>query len=115
MTISKNIVPGMGRAAWFLLAVIFGYLWFILINRLRLAWTNDPQYSYGWAVPFLCAYLAWQRIMNHGLRTTDYRPLSPAFSSLPSSLFYLLLALLAFLYALVRLVQAANPVWTLVS
>src|ERR1039458_4060797 len=123
MAISKNIMPGMGRAAWFLLAVIFGYLWFILIHRLQVAWTLYPQYSYGWAVPFLCAYLIWRRITDPGLRTTDHRPPYPVKSAFytslgrprPSSLFYLLLALLAFLYALVRLVQAANSVWTLDS
>lgn len=96
-------------------AVVFGFLWFILINRLRIAWTLIPQYSYGWAVLFLCAFLVWQRIHNRRPRTTDLRPLSSDICLPPTSICYFILAFLAILYSLVRLVQAANPVWTLVS
>ncbi|HZL79110.1 MAG TPA: exosortase/archaeosortase family protein [Candidatus Limnocylindrales bacterium] len=87
------------------------------MNHLRVAWTLNPQYSYGWAVPFLCAYLAWQRIADHRPPTTDDRPPPSVIriSAFQDFSFQLLFALLAFLYAPVRLVQAANPVWTLVS
>ena len=39
----------------------FVYLWWMLIDQLRIEWTVNPQYAYGWAVPFLCVYLAWRR------------------------------------------------------
>ena len=37
------------------------WLWFALINHLRVAWSVNPQYAYGWAVPFLCGYLIWRK------------------------------------------------------
>jgi len=43
-------------------ALALGFLWFTLINHLRIDWTVNPQYNYGWAVPFLCAYLIWRRL-----------------------------------------------------
>src|SRR5258706_13641407 len=46
---------------WFLPACLLGYLWFTLINHLRVEWTVNPQYRYGWAVPALCLYLIWRR------------------------------------------------------
>ena len=33
------------------------WLWFRLIGQLRIGWSMNPQYAYGWAVPFLCLYL----------------------------------------------------------
>jgi exosortase len=39
----------------------FGYLWFRLINNLRPEWATNPQYSYGWVVPFLCVAFLLQR------------------------------------------------------
>ena len=38
-----------------------GLLWLILINELRIAWSANPQYSYGWVVPFLCLGLLLRR------------------------------------------------------
>jgi exosortase/archaeosortase family protein len=90
------------------------FLWFVLINDLRVEWTVNPQYSYGWAVPFLCAFLLWQRIQgsHHRPLTTDHRlPTAKA----PSSIYYLLIALCALLYAPTRLIEEANPGWRLVS
>ncbi len=59
MTIPKHTAPATRSGAWLLPTVIFGYLWFVLINQLRLECTFYPQYSYGWAVPFLCVYLVY--------------------------------------------------------
>ena len=54
------------------LAVVLGalslvWLWFVLINDLRVEWTVNPQYSHGWAVPFLYAFLLWQRLQRPGV------------------------------------------------
>lgn len=88
------------------------WLWFVLINDLRVEWTVNPQYNYGWAVPFLCGFLLWQRMRktDDGQRTTDLRPLTSGFW-LPIAVIWLL----AFLYAPTRLVEEANPGWRLVS
>ena len=98
-----------------LLAVFLGWLWAVLLNHLRVEWTLNAQYGYGWAVPFLCAYLIWQKIQSPvaGRQQPGAEVKSPfQFSvfSVP-----LLIVLLALLYAPVRLVEQANPDWRLVS
>ncbi len=123
---SENIPPATGRAAWLLPVAVFGYLWFILINRLRVAWTLDAQYSYGWAVPFLCAYLvylAWERRQKSETRNQKIEIRNQKSegegrrAQFPISHFqFLLLFGCAFLYLPVRLVQAAAIIeWTPVS
>ena len=85
------------------------WLWFVLINDLRVEWTVNPQYGYGWAVPFLCAFLIWQKIQE-----SEIRPPSAARRP-PSSVPYLLFALCVLLYAPTRLIEEANPGWRLLS
>lgn len=91
-----------------LLPVIF--LWVILINHLRIEWTVNAQYNYGWAVPFLCVFLGW--------RAREHPRFSAFASGLSSALFKvsgLLVIALALIYAPTRLVQEANPEWRFVS
>jgi exosortase len=106
------------------LALAFGFLWVVLLNHLRVEWTLNPQYGYGWAVPFLCLYLAWQRIQkpaagaDSGNQKSEIgnqksEKIISAFSFPNFS--FLLFLLLALLYAPTRLVQEANPEWRLVS
>ena len=95
-----------------LLVVFLGFLWTILINHLRIEWTLNPQYGYGWAVPFLCLYLIWQRMQKAedggrksevGNQNSGVRPLVAVF------------CVLSLLYAPTRLIEEANPEWRLVS
>ena len=51
-----------------------GYAWFVLINHLRIEWTLNPQYTYGWAVPFLCAYLIWEGRRGGKPKTGNRKP-----------------------------------------
>ena len=44
--------------------VVFGALWFLLIKNLSLYWATDPQYSFGWFGPLLCAYLVLTRWLS---------------------------------------------------
>jgi exosortase/archaeosortase family protein len=95
-----------------LCALPFAWLWFVLINELRVEWTVNPQYSYGWAVPLLCVFLIWQRMQKaeSGKRKAEIH-----FSFQLSKFQLFTLALCALLYAPTRLVQEANPGWRLVS
>src|ERR1039457_5998716 len=43
----------------FYLFPLAGY-WLGLIYYLGAQWSVYEQYTYGWAVPFLCLYLIWQ-------------------------------------------------------
>jgi exosortase len=104
-----KIFPTTSRETIFLFAVFLGFLWAILINHLRIEWTLNPQYGYGWAVPFLCAFLIWREIQQPPAENQNLEPRSP------SSILYFLFALLALLYAPTRLVEEANPEWRLVS
>jgi exosortase/archaeosortase family protein len=92
-----------------------GWLWFVLIHTLSPEWTLNPQYGYGWAVPFLCGYLIWRTIRDYRPPTTDIRPSFAGLCHLPSSVFHAFLVLCALLYAPTRLLQEANPGWRLTS
>ena len=37
--------------------VLFGTLWYLLIKHLSVRWAINPQYSFGWFVPVISAYL----------------------------------------------------------
>ena len=88
------------------------WLWFVLINDLRVEWTVNPQYAYGWAVPFLCGFLIWQRIQKTESRK---QKVETHFSFQFSKFQLFALALCALLYAPTRLIEEANPGWRLVS
>jgi len=98
--------PAMWPAVWIL---PFIFLWAVLLNQVRVEWTVNPQYSYGWVVPFLCLGLLVRRWQTF-----------PGFNGQNSEIGIeksqvLLFALLAFLWLPTRLVQEANPEWRLIS
>lgn len=93
------------------LLALGGY-WAVLIYQLGAQWSAYEQYNYGWAVPFLCAYLLWERFTN------------PSFISHPPSSIprngggFLLSAtfcLLAATWAVTRWLHEANPIWRMSS
>ncbi len=98
------------------------WLWFRLIGQLRIGWSLNPQYAYGWAVPFLCLYLIWRQakgeLRDHKTperqdNGTGFVVSGPDFSFSAFQLFSLFL--LAFLYFPTRLVLEANPGWSLAT
>jgi Transmembrane exosortase (Exosortase_EpsH) len=105
---------------WALVLLPLAYLWFRLINNLRLEWTTDPQYGYGLLVPFLCLGLLVRRW--HGFSETGEEK-QKAESRKQKSIsafrfqFFSFLAFqlfvfgLAFLYLPTRLIEAATPEW----
>jgi exosortase len=115
--------------AWVFLPI--GYFWFRLIDDLRLEWSTDPQYSYGWVVPFLCLGLLvrrWQPFPNNRSEKSessvqksestsqgaDIHSAASVFSFQNFSsqhLAVILFALFAFLYLPTRLVEASTPEW----
>ena len=98
------VAVGTQRRPWgmFIAAAL---VWGSLLAQLRVEWSINPQYSYGWGVPFLAIYLFWKRWLGR----PDPRPSREG---------YLLLAAAlpaAFLIFPLRLVQEANPDWRLIS
>ena len=94
---------------WALVLLPLAYLWFRLINNLRLEWTTDPQYGYGLLVPFLCLGLLVRRW--HGFSEIGDRRSEIGFQHFSISAFQLFALALAFLYLPTRLVEAATPEW----
>ena len=89
---------------WVWLLLPLGYLWYHLIDNLRLEWATNPQYSYGFIVPLLVGGLLlrrWQRAAGSQGALTIRNPW----------LTVLLCSLLALLYLPTRLVEAATPEW----
>ena len=92
------------RMDWLAISA-FGLLWLETISRLRFEWTINPQYSYGWTVPFLAAYLFWRRFQQ-----------APAPAEARNSVVPWIIALgAAALIIPVRVVQEANPDWRILS
>src|ERR1043165_8625054 len=87
-----------------LIVLPIGYLWFRLINNLRVEWTTNPQYSYGWVVPILCIGLALRRWFGNVANPID----SERRNSGGIRFLFLLLALL---YLPTRLIEEATPEW----
>ena len=84
---------------WLLVALPFAWLWFHLVDSLRLQWTTDPQYSYGLVVPLLTAGLLlrrWQRLSDTPLQYGE---------SKNSGLLAVVAVFLAFLYLPTRLLE----------
>jgi exosortase len=102
-----------------------GYLWFCLINNLRVEWSTNPQYAYGWVVPLLCLGLLLRRWQSFPADRplTSGSVLSPppsvegplASSPMVSGPVVLLLSLLALLFLPTRLAEAAVPEWRLIQ
>jgi exosortase len=103
--------PGSEVFAWRLLAtaVVLALLWLEVINQLKAEWSLNPQYGYGWSVPFLALYLLWRR--------WPHRPAPvPAPRNLPGRLLPAAAAVIcAFLFLPLRFVAEANPDWRLIS
>ncbi len=89
---------------WLTIAA-FALLWLEIVSRLRLEWTINPQYGYGWTVPFLAVYLFWRRFQH-----------APTAASGRTAILPWLIAIAAVVLIVpVRLVQEANPDWRVLS
>lgn len=85
--------------------LFLGLLWLEVVRQLKPEWSLNPQYGYGWSVPFLSLYLIWKRWPE--------RP-APVVTSAPG-LTIALLALCALVLAPIRFVAEANPDWRFLS
>jgi len=93
------------RTGWIIAILIFGFLWFELINFLKAEWWLNPQYNYGLIVPLLSLYLFWRRWLS--------RPTPMAATA--AWLAIILLIVGAVLFLPIRFLVDANPDWRLLS
>ena len=68
-----------------LFAVALAAVWLPIIHLLGAQWSIYDQYRYGWAVPCLCLYLAWQRWKSLGSRGDSPIPLGTSTVGVPVS------------------------------
>jgi exosortase len=57
---SRSGVASMAVSPWILVALL-AFVWLPAIRQWSYDWSTNPQYYYGWAVPLLAAYLAYER------------------------------------------------------
>ncbi len=113
---------------------LLGGLWALLIYHLSIQWSVYEQYHFGWAVPFLCLYLVARRIPSRSSipifeRSSDllndliiagknhlscvlHTGQERSLQSEPARLVWLV-AIAALLYAPIRWLYEANPLWRL--
>jgi exosortase len=97
------------------------FLWQGLIRHLSVEWTLNPQYRYGWAMPFLCVYLLWRNQSKKPKPSLEWNSenkgcLNRLNRHRVTCAACLVLGFgLAAAYAPTRLIQEANPEWRLVS
>ena len=67
----------------FLPFAVFGSLWLMLIANLSQHWAANSQYSFGWLVPGICAYLFVMRWRNRLSRAFKKLSLRDSFEICP--------------------------------
>jgi exosortase len=86
-------------------ALAVAALWLAVFNHLRLEWTVNPLYTYGWSIPALAAYLFWERWIS--------RPApSPGGGS---GILAVVAGVCVLGYPPLRLIGEANPDWIMLS
>src|SRR2546428_9057597 len=85
--------------------LFFLILWGEVVKQLGPEWSFNPQYGYGWSVPFLSLYLIWQR-------WTQRPPATPPQTRLLPIALIIFCALLLFP---IRFLAETNPDWLLLD
>jgi len=89
---------------WIVFAFV-GLIWWPALSRFSIEWSVNPQYFYGWSVPFLSAYLLFERYAS--------RPaINPAAWRWPVLVLMLLFALPQFP---LRIIAEPNTDWRMIS
>jgi exosortase len=66
---------------WFGTLLVLFVPWLLLVLHLSSFWSVDAQYSYGWVVPFMAAFLFWEKwktLPDDSTRTGELPPLMVA-------------------------------------
>src|SRR4051794_37358945 len=86
--------------------IVAGALWLWVFFHLQVEWSLNPQYNYGWAVPFLALLIFWFR--------WRCRPEPYARSQDQAICRWTACAVLLLLLP-IRVIEEANPDWRLLS
>jgi exosortase len=58
--VARSDQPRAQLSLWWI-GIFLALIWFPIVHHLRGEWSYNPQYSYGWSVPFLVLFLLWRR------------------------------------------------------
>src|SRR5437016_11896485 len=95
-------------------------LWFVICRQLSGEWSVNEQYTYGWFVPFFCAYLFWLRwedrpepeVRGQRSEVGDQRPEDRGHRAQVRSHIAMTVAAVALLLLLpLRVFEIGNPDW----
>jgi exosortase len=97
-------VSGRKFSPQFLPLVVFGVLWGLLFRHLSVHWAVNPQYSFGWFGPVICAYLFF-------IRWTTRPPAEKGSARGAKWIFWVA----AFALLPTWLIEQPNPDWRVIS
>lgn len=100
----EALTPPGGRPWWPALAALAA-LWILAVRQFRFEWSINPQYNYGWVVPFLALYLFIERWRRRP-------PAQTPGARVPLAVLVILCATVLFP---LRLAQEAGPDWRLLG
>src|SRR4051812_5349860 len=95
--------PGTGTAAFIASGLFLVAVWIEVIRHLQIEWSQNPQYKYGWSVPFLGVYLLGRRWQERPQPSPSRGPVG------------IIMAVGVALLVCLRFVGEANPDWRLLS
>jgi exosortase len=95
--------PNQYSSCW--IVIFLACAWFPVVHHLRGEWSYNPQYSYGWSVPFLVLFLLWRRWLTRPPPDKCQSRLWP----------WIVIAASIFGISLMRFLSEANPDWRLLS
>jgi exosortase len=102
-----GLVPSVSAraSAWPIAAVAVLFLWWEAVRQLQSEWSFNPQYGYGWSVPFLTLYLFSRRWSSRPMPgPSGFNPLAITMTVFGT-----------FLLFPIRFLSEANPDWRLLS
>jgi len=102
--VAQSDQPRAQHSLWWAVAFL-AFIWFPIVHHLRGEWSYNPQYSYGWSVPFLVAFLLWRRWLTRPLPEPCATRLWPG----------LVVAGSVAGISVMRFLSEANPDWRLLS
>jgi exosortase len=81
--------------------VCFGILYYSVFQSMVYAWSNDPNFSHGFLIPFISLFLVWQR--SQELEQLPAAPCNPGILVIITGLFFLMVGNLAAEYFIQRI------------
>jgi hypothetical protein len=104
MSEKKNILDGYGAKAAILLVLFIAAYW-IPLQSMALTWYKNEDYSYGFMIPLISAYLLWE-----GRQALSKLPIGSSMGVLPLLAAFVLLSVYGILGSSGNIAMPATPI-----